>query len=66
MKTFLYILLILCGLSVAFNAYIIDFKNPLIGDSLVAIISLVAALCAMVLILIFIKVRQIKTKIDNK
>jgi uncharacterized protein YneF (UPF0154 family) len=44
----------------------IDFKNPLIGDSLVAIISLVAALCAMVLILIFIKVRQIKTKIDNK
>ena len=62
---FLYILLVLCGLSLAVNAYMIDLKNPLIGDSLVAIISIVSALCAIVLILIFLKAKQLKAKIDK-
>jgi len=65
MKMFLYILLVLCGLSLAVNAYMIDLKNPLIGDSLVAIISIVSALCAIVLILIFLKAKQLKAKIDK-
>lgn len=65
MKILLYILLALCAISLIGNAFMLDFNNLTAGDSLIALISMAAALCALVLIFIFIKVRQLKDKIDK-
>ena len=65
MKIFLYVLLILCGVSLIGNALMLDFNQLTKGDSLIALISIIAALCAMLLILIYLKARQLKDKIDK-
>jgi hypothetical protein len=65
MKIFLYVLLILCGVSLIGNAFMLDFNQLTKGDSLIALISIIAALCAMLLILIYLKARQLKDKINE-
>ena len=65
MKIFLYVLLILCGVSLIGNGLMLDFNQLTKGDSLIALISIIAALCAMLLILIYLKARQLKDKIDK-
>jgi hypothetical protein len=66
MKIFLYVLLVLCGLSLIINAFALDFTNILAGDSLVALISTVAALCGIVLLFILLKAQQLKKTIEEK
>jgi hypothetical protein len=66
MKIFLYVLLVLCGLSAIINAFALDFTNILAGDSLVALISIVAALCGIVLLFILLKAQQLKKTIEEK
>lgn len=53
MKIFTYILLGIASVLLIFNVTLIDFKNPFEGDSVVAIIGIFAALCAIFILLIF-------------
>lgn len=60
----LFLLLLAIGL-IAYNVTLVDFKDPLQGDSIIAIIGIVAALCAIVLLLIFFTSRKIQKKIED-
>lgn len=59
------LILVLAIILIAYNATLVDFKNPLEGDSLIAAIGIIASLCAIVLILILITSRKIKNKVDE-
>jgi len=64
-KTVTVVLIILAIALIAYNTTIIDFKNPLQGNSIIAIIGILAALCAIVLLLIFITSKKIQKKIEE-
>ena len=64
-KTLLIILLILAMGLIVFNVTLIDFEHPLEGESLIAVIGILAALCAIVLLLIYQTSRQIQKKIEE-
>lgn len=62
----LYIILIIAALAlIAYNVTLVDFSNPFEGNSIIAIIGIMASLCAVVLILIYITSKKIQKKIDN-
>jgi len=50
----------------AYNVTMIDFQNPLEGDSTVALIGILAPLCAIALLLIFRTSKKIQRKIEGK
>lgn len=64
MKIFNYLILIFAVLLVGYNAFRIDFSNPFQGESTVAIIGIVAAICAVLLLALlhFSKIISDKTK----
>ncbi|NJB71653.1 uncharacterized membrane protein (DUF485 family) [Saonia flava] len=64
-RTLTIILMILAVALIAYNATLIDFENPLLGDSLIALIGIVACLCAIVLLLIYITSKKIEKKLDE-
>jgi hypothetical protein len=49
MKYTFYLIGILAVASIIFNATLLDFKNPLHGDSQIAAIGIIAALCVVAL-----------------
>ncbi|WP_420401606.1 hypothetical protein [Flagellimonas sp.] len=61
-RAFVIVLVILALGLIAFNVTLVDFNDPLQGDSTIALIGIVASLCALVLILIF----ALSKKIDKK
>ncbi len=66
MNKYLSIVLVVLALAlIAYNVTVIDFNDPLQGDSTIAIIGIVAALCAIVLILIFNTSKKIQKKIEE-
>jgi len=65
-KTFTVILIVLAILLIAYNVTMIDFNNPFEGNSIVALIGILAALCAIVLLLIFMTSYKIKNKIEEE
>ena len=64
-KTFSIILIILALALIAYNVTLVDFENPFQGDSTVALIGIVASLCAIVLLLIFITSKKIQKKLNK-
>ena len=58
----LVLILLALGL-VAYNATLVDFEHPLQGDSTVALIGIVASLCALVLLLIVTVAKKIRKKV---
>lgn len=64
-KSFTIILLVLAIALIAYNATLVDFQHPLEGNSVIALIGIIASLCAIALLLIFITSRKIKDKIDQ-
>lgn len=50
---------------IAYNVTLVDYSAPLQGDSIIAIIGILAALCALVLILIFLASKKIEKKIKE-
>jgi hypothetical protein len=60
------VLIILALALIAYNVTIIDFNDPFEGNSIIAIIGVVAASCAIVLLLIFLTSKQIQKKIEDK
>ncbi|MBC8754245.1 hypothetical protein H2O64_06145 [Kordia sp. YSTF-M3] len=66
MKIFTYILITIATLLSIYNATKLDFANLLQGDSLVALISIVAAMCAVLILLIFMISKKIEDKVNNR
>ncbi|MCP4978019.1 MAG: hypothetical protein GY931_17865 [Maribacter sp.] len=64
-KTLTVILIVLAILLIAFNITLVDFNNPLEGNSIIALIGIMAALCAIVLLLIFMISQKIRKKVDG-
>lgn len=65
MKIFIYILMALIGILVAVNAVKLDFSNAFQGDSSIAIISILAGLCAFLLLSILLVSRKIKSELKK-
>jgi hypothetical protein len=53
MKIFTSILVVLAIALIGFNVTLLDFKKPFEGDSVVALIGIVASVCAVLILLIF-------------
>jgi hypothetical protein len=62
MKIFTNILFLITLIFIVANLLKLDYINPLKGDSMIALISLTASLCAFLLLLIF----RMSKKIENK
>jgi len=64
-KTLSFILIVLAVALIAYNVTLVNFQNPLEGNSIIALIGIVASLCAIVLLLIYMTSRKIKDKMDR-
>ncbi|MEC4113008.1 hypothetical protein [Myroides pelagicus] len=53
MKIFTYVVLVVIAALIVFNLTILDFNNLFQGDSLIAIIGIVALLCGACILLIY-------------
>mgnify|MGYP007068602487 FL=1 len=65
MKIFTTILIVIAFALIIFNVTLLDFENPFEGDSLVALIGIAAALCAVFILLIFRMSKKIVDKLKN-
>lgn len=65
MKIFTSILMVIAFGLVVFNLTMINFKNPLEGNSMVALIGVAASLCALFILLIFRMSKKIEEKLKN-
>jgi len=63
MKIFIYILITLATALLVYNVTKVDFSAPFQGESIVAMIGIVACLCAIVLMTILLLSRKIATKV---
>ena len=66
MKIFTYSLLFIAVGLIIFNATLLDFKHLLNGNSLVALIGIVSAICAVLILLIFKISKSIAEKVNNQ
>ena len=66
MKLFTNILVILALVLIVFNITLLDFKNPLEGNSMVAFIGIAASICAILILLIFKMSKNIEEKMNDK
>jgi len=66
MRIFSVIFTILAIASIAFSATNIDTSNPFEGDSIIALIMIMAALCALALVYILMTSRKIKDNLNKK
>jgi len=64
-KTLTIILIILAVALIAYNVTLVNFENPFEGNSIIALIGIVASLCAIVLLLIFMTSKKIQDKINK-
>jgi len=66
MSRTLSIILILLALGlIAYNITLVDFQNPFEKNSTIALIGIMASLCAIVLLLIFVTSKKIQKKIND-
>jgi uncharacterized membrane protein len=66
MKIFTNVLVILALCLIVFNISLLDFKNPLEGNSMIAFIGIAASLCAVLILLIFRLSKSIEEKMNDK
>ncbi len=66
MKIFTTLLIIAAVGLIIFNFTKLDFQNPIEGDSLIALVGIVAAFCAVLILLIFKVSKKIEEKIKNQ
>jgi len=65
MKIFAYFVFVLAVLLIAINAWMLDFNHLFQGDSMVGLIGIVASLCAIVIMLIFVVSKKIQDKTNR-
>ena len=66
MKAFTYILSIIALALIAFNITKLNFDNLFEGESMIAVITIVSGLCAIILLTIIRISRRIDKKVRNK
>jgi uncharacterized membrane protein len=66
MKLFTNILVVLALGLIVFNITLLDFENPLQGNSMVAFIGIAASICAVLILLIFRMSKIIEEKMNDK
>lgn len=66
MKLFTNILVVLAIVLIIFNISLLDFKKPLEGNSMIAIIGIAASFCAILILLIFRMSKSIEEKMNDK
>lgn len=64
-KTLILILILIALGLIAYNVTLLDFNELFAGDSLIAAIGIVASLCAIVLLLIFMTAKKIEDKVKK-
>ena len=64
-KTLTIILIVLALALIAYNATLLDFNNLLEGNSIIALIGIMASLIAIVLIIVFNTSKKIEKKINE-
>lgn len=65
MKIFTNILIFLAAALIVVNVFLLDFNKLLEGDSMVALIGIVASFCAVLILLIFRMSKKIEEKLKN-
>jgi uncharacterized protein YneF (UPF0154 family) len=65
-RILLIVLLVIAFALIGYNTTNVDFERPFEGQSFVAIICILASLCAIVLLLIFNASRKIQKKLEEK
>jgi hypothetical protein len=65
MKIFTNILLIIAIALIIVNVFLLDFNKPFEGDSMIALIGIVASFCAVLILLIFRMSKKIEEKVKN-
>jgi uncharacterized protein YneF (UPF0154 family) len=66
MNRILAIVLIVIALAlITYNVTLINFDAPLEGDSIIAIIGIVASLCAIILLLVFMAAKKVQKKLGE-
>nr|WP_315249799.1 hypothetical protein [uncultured Flavobacterium sp.] len=65
MKIFTNILVLLAISLLVFNITLIDFQNPFNGDSVIALVGVVASFCAVLILLIFRMSKKIVEKMND-
>lgn len=65
MKIFIYTLITIALALIIFNITQLDFDNLLTGNSLVALIGIIASLCAICILVIFRMAKSIEEKTRN-
>jgi uncharacterized membrane protein len=65
MKIFTFITIFLAIGLIIFNATLLDFNNLLQGESLIALIGIIAILCAILVLLIYRLSKSIEEKLKN-
>ena len=66
MKIFTYIIIALAAVFIGINFTRLDFSNLLEGESLIALIGIIAIVCAVVILLIFRLSKSIEEKLKNQ
>lgn len=65
MKIFIYTLLAIAVALIIFNITLLDFDNLLEGNSLIALIGIIASMCAVCVLIIFKVAKNIDEKTRN-
>ena len=66
MNKILIVILIVLGLAlIAYNVTLVNFEDPFQGNSIIALIGIVASLCAIALLLIYSTSKKIQGKIEQ-
>ena len=61
------IILVISALGlIIYNVTLVDFENPLAGNSIIALIGIMASLCAIVLLLLFNASKKVEKKFNNE
>jgi len=60
------VLIVLAIALIAYNVTVVDFNDPLGEQSIIALICIVAALCAIVLLLILLASKKIQDTIEDQ
>lgn len=66
MKIFTTLLIIVAIALIVFNITLLDFNNPIEGDSFVALVGVIASFCAVFILLIFKMSKKIEQKLKNQ
>ena len=64
-KTLIIILILVALGLIVYNVTLVNFEAPFQGDSTVALIGILASLCAIVLLLIYVTSKKIDKKIKD-